>query len=51
MYTFGDNEYDSLAHKKFEEIFPERDIIGIYSREFLLGGGNMHCLTQQQFSV
>ena len=49
--TFGDDEYDSLAHKKFEEIFPEREIIGFYSREFLLGGGNMHCLTQQQPGV
>ncbi|AAC96965.2 Agmatine iminohydrolase [Paramecium bursaria Chlorella virus 1] len=46
--TFGDEKYDALAHKKFEEIFPEREIVGFYSREILLGGGNLHCITQQQ---
>jgi agmatine deiminase len=46
--TFGDDTYDELARKKFEEIFPERRVIGFYSRELLLGGGNIHCLTQQQ---
>ena len=49
--TFGDDTYDELARKKFEEIFPERKVIGFYSRELLLGGGNLHCLTQQQPSI
>jgi agmatine deiminase len=28
-------------------IFPERRIIGVQAREILLGGGNIHCITQQ----
>jgi agmatine deiminase len=31
-----------------QQIFPERRIIGVPSREILLGGGNIHCMTQQQ---
>jgi len=45
--TFGDEKHDKLAKEQFERIFPERKIIGFYSRELLLGGGNIHCLSQQ----
>jgi agmatine deiminase len=27
--------------------FPDRRIEGVASREILLGGGNIHCITQQ----
>jgi agmatine deiminase len=46
--TFGDATYDKLAEEKFKQIFPDRKVIGFYSRELLLGGGNIHCLTCQQ---
>ncbi len=38
---------DQLAKETLEKLFPERKIIQINTREILLGGGNIHCLTQQ----
>jgi len=39
---------DALAIQTMKEIFPEREIIPVYSREIIIGGGNIHCITQQQ---
>uniref|UniRef100_A0A7S3PYK2 Agmatine deiminase n=1 Tax=Chaetoceros debilis TaxID=122233 RepID=A0A7S3PYK2_9STRA len=44
---FGDAKYDKLAIATMKKIFPNLDIVGVYSREILLGGGNIHCITQQ----
>jgi len=43
---FGVRE-DKLAKKQLEELYPEKEIIQINSREILLGGGNIHCITMQ----
>lgn len=43
---FGDPN-DERAQKTLEEAFPARRVVGIYAREILLGGGNIHCITQQ----
>ncbi|KAK8799636.1 hypothetical protein WA158_006184 [Blastocystis sp. Blastoise] len=38
----------NMAKKIFEELFPEKTVVQIFTREILLGGGNIHCITQQQ---
>ena len=43
-----DDRFDEDARRKMAELFPNRQIVGVYSREILLGGGNIHCITQQQ---
>lgn len=47
---FGD-EHDERAKKTLEAAYPDRKVVGIYAREILLGGGNIHCITQQQPSA
>lgn len=43
-----DDPHDEAALKKLQELFPEREVVPINAREILLGGGNIHCITQQQ---
>lgn len=38
---------DQLALAQFKQLFPQRQIIQLPTREILLGGGNIHCITQQ----
>lgn len=44
--VFGD-PMDENAVKVLSELYPDRKIETIYAREILLGGGNIHCITQQ----
>lgn len=41
------DENDQVAVKLLSELFPTREVIPIQAREILLGGGNIHCITQQ----
>lgn len=44
---FGDPVFDKRAAETMHSIFPSKKIACIFSREILLGGGNIHCITQQ----
>jgi len=42
-----DPKRDGAALRKLRRLFPGRDVVGVPGREILLGGGNIHCITQQ----
>ena len=44
---YGD-ENDALALEQIQAMFPDRKAVGVYTREVVYGGGNIHCITQQQ---
>lgn len=43
-----DDENDALALQQIQEMFPDRKVVGVRTREVVYGGGNIHCITQQQ---
>lgn len=46
MPGFGDPA-DKKAKKILQDLFPDREVVQIYARDILIGGGNIHCITQQ----
>jgi agmatine deiminase len=42
-----DSRTDAAALRILRRLFPERQVVGVPAREILLGGGNIHCVTQQ----
>jgi agmatine deiminase len=44
---YGD-ENDELAIEQIKAMFPEREVVGVRTEEVVYGGGNIHCITQQQ---
>ncbi|MGH2865313.1 MAG: agmatine deiminase family protein, partial [Solirubrobacteraceae bacterium] len=47
VYPLLDERCDGQAGEVLQSAFPDREIIGVPAREILLGGGNVHCITQQ----
>ncbi|NIY94321.1 agmatine deiminase [Vibrio diazotrophicus] len=47
VFPLLDANNDALAKGVLEEAFPGYEVIGVNAREILLGGGNIHCITQQ----
>ena len=45
--VFGDPN-DRIALNTLASLFPDREIVGIYCRDFIWGLGALHCMTQQQ---
>ena len=43
-----DDENDALALEQVQAMFPERKVVGGATKEVVFGGGNIHCITQQQ---
>jgi agmatine deiminase len=39
---------DRIALDTLADLFPEREVVGIYSGDLIWGFGAMHCMTQQQ---
>jgi len=43
-----DDPKDAEAKAILQRVFPEHEVVMVQGREILLGGGNIHCITQQQ---
>ena len=48
MPAFGQPERDAAAAAVLAAAFPGREVVAVQTREIVLGGGNIHCITQQQ---
>ena len=47
VFPLLDPAHDDEARQILQRVFPRHDIVGVDGREILLGGGNIHCITQQ----
>jgi agmatine deiminase len=43
-----DDPKDSEAIETLRRLYPDREVVAFPGREIVLGGGNVHCITQQQ---
>ena len=50
MPAFSDPK-DEPAFETLKEVFPDRDVVQVEVSDILLGGGGIHCITQQEPAV
>lgn len=43
-----DDPHDAEAVDTVQRLYPDRKVVTVPGREIVLGGGNVHCITQQQ---
>ena len=48
MPIFNDEKADKNAQSIIQSVFPKRKVKAINGIDISLGGGNIHCITQQQ---
>jgi len=48
MPSFDDEKADKNAQSIIQSVFPKRKVLVINGIDISLGGGNIHCITQQQ---
>ncbi|MCG8609203.1 MAG: agmatine deiminase family protein [Pseudomonadales bacterium] len=48
MPSYGEAEYDAEAKEMMQRCFPEYEIIQVNCLDIVVGGGNIHCITQQE---
>jgi agmatine deiminase len=47
VFPLLDERFDEQVAALLRDCFPGRDVVGLPAREILLGGGSIHCITQQ----
>ncbi|WP_099973993.1 agmatine deiminase [Lactobacillus terrae] len=47
VFPMFNDPMDDKARETLQKLYPDRKIVGIPAREIILGGGNIHCITQQ----
>ena len=48
MPAFNDKKFDYKAQNIIKAALPKRKVIALNTIDVLMGGGNIHCITQQQ---
>jgi agmatine deiminase len=47
VFPLLDERTDDQAKHILQMAFPNHNVVGVATRNILLGGGNIHCITQQ----
>jgi agmatine deiminase len=47
VFPLLDERFDDAAGDVLRSCFADREVVGVPAREILLGGGSIHCITQQ----